>query len=339
MDERTKAAEAAPTNSTITNLFQTDNIFGQEFAKIKEQLAKEKSTYPLLEVQAMNGVLAEARKMPKRKELIRGLMFEGELFVLFGRPGSGKTLLAMKWASDIAARGLYVLYLDMELSGYSLLNRYGDMDFPPTFFRAAINPQGDVPEDYYGEVFAEIEAIIREYGINVLVVDNITALSPDNNKVEVANVLMNKFLIFKRKYKLSLIILCHSPKNKIGVPLGITSVAGGMGIANLADDVVGLGRGNGGVTYLKQVKHRDGALAYDEDNCLLFDIRAEGGRVEMTAVGSAPEYELLRQETADDKAAKREQAKELAGQGWTQRQIATELGVSPSMVNKYLKKK
>lgn len=67
-------------------------------------------------VSSMNECLDKARSLPPLVTLYPNVVLEGDLCVIFGQSGIGKTIFAMQVARDIAASGRRVLYADFEMT-------------------------------------------------------------------------------------------------------------------------------------------------------------------------------------------------------------------------------
>ncbi len=76
-------------------------------------------------VSSMNECLDKARSLPPLVTLYPNVVLEGDLCVIFGQSGIGKTIFAMQVARDIAASGRRVLYADFEMTPRQLALRYG----------------------------------------------------------------------------------------------------------------------------------------------------------------------------------------------------------------------
>lgn len=126
----------------------------------------------------MNSCLEKAKSLPPLVELYPNIVLEGDLCIIFGQSGIGKTIFAMQVARDIAAKGKRVLYLDFEMSERQLALRYTTPNFPPTFFRAELQP-----DTIIGDVLKEIENVAMANLADVLFIDNITALGQSLDKV------------------------------------------------------------------------------------------------------------------------------------------------------------
>ena len=90
------------------------------------------------------------------------------------------------------------MYLDFELSDKQFENRCSEeyqnhYKFSSNFLRAEINTELDIPKEYKGieEYLCDtLGVIIKKYAASVLIVDNLTFLSSENEKAKDALVLM-----------------------------------------------------------------------------------------------------------------------------------------------------
>ena len=67
-------------------------------------------------VASMNDCLKAAKSLPPLIVLYPNIVLEGDLCIIFGQSGIGKTIFAMQVARDIAAQGKRVLYADFEMT-------------------------------------------------------------------------------------------------------------------------------------------------------------------------------------------------------------------------------
>ena len=158
-------------------------------------------------VSSMNECLDKARSLPPLVTLYPNVVLEGDLCVIFGQSGIGKTIFAMQVARDIAASGRRVLYADFEMTPRQLALRYGTADFPLTLFRAEMDTD-NLPED----ILKGIEEAALANQTDVVFIDNITALGQSLDKGSDAGSLMAALNALKKQHNWTLIILNHVPK-------------------------------------------------------------------------------------------------------------------------------
>ena len=90
-------------------------------------------------VEPMNKCIEDAHLLPPLIPLYPDIVLEGDLSIIFGQSGIGKTIFAMQIARYIAEHDKRVLYVDCEMTPRQLGNRYGTANFPSTFLRAEMD--------------------------------------------------------------------------------------------------------------------------------------------------------------------------------------------------------
>lgn len=267
--------------------------------------------------------------------LYPNIILEGDLCIIFGQSGIGKTIFAMQVARDIAANGKRVLYADFEMTLRQLSLRYESPDFPPTFFRAEMD--GDHPVD---DVLKGIETAAVANLAEVVFIDNITALSQSLDKGTDAGSLMASLNALKKKYNWTLIVLNHVPKMFSGaVPLSLSAIQGSAKLNQLIDDAVGLGQSHkdGSLVYVKQCKWRNGEVVLDADNVALYERVKNGeGNLCFTFRGFDTEAAHLETTNTSEREGLKARVKELSSQGMKQQDIAKECSITQSKVSRLL---
>ena len=296
--------------------------------------------------------------MPSR--LFGQLWFEHEICILFSSSNLGKSILAVQIADAISrganalsgmameAQPQKVIYFDFELSDKQFELRYiGDdgthYQFSPNLQRAEIDPDVvDYPDgcDFEEYIKISLEKAVLELGVKVLILDNITYLSRETEKAKDALPLMKWLKSFGRKYNLSILVLAHTPKRDKANPITKNDCFGSSMLQNFCDAMFAIGESSRGkeLRYIKELKQRNVPFAYDTDNVIVCEIVKPDNFLMFRFVEYGCERDHLRQATDNDRIAMIERAKELSAKGKSQRDIATELGVSVGTVNSYLKK-
>ena len=300
------------------------------FNQLQNQEAKDAGGFL---VASMNDTLEKAKKLPPLVPLYDNIVLEGDLSVIFGQSGIGKTIFAMQVASDIAAKGKRVLYVDFEMTERQLYVRYPNLIFPETFFRA------EVDRDHINEdVLKGIEEVAKANMAEVVFIDNITALSQSLDKGSDAGVLMAELNRMKKDNGWTMIILTHVPKMYCGnTPLTLSAIQGSAKINQLVDDVIGLGQSykDKSLVYLKQCKWRNGERELDADHVAVFErCKDESGNLCFQFRGQGKESEHLAAASGNDKEELNAQIRAMKAQGKTQQEIAQLLGVSQSTVSR-----
>ena len=123
-------------------------------------------------------------------------------------------------------------------------------------------------------------------------------------------------------------------------PIAMNHLAGSRQIPNFADSVSAIAKSIQGSSkrYWKQIKpSRSGEMLYDSDNVIVCSIEKKG-HVFLTFkhVGFDFESIHLKRKSKKDKQELKKMARELKAKGTVIRDIASELGVPRSTVNRWL---
>lgn len=309
---------------------------------------------------SMNEWLKGASSRPKPKPLFGPFWTSGEITLLFGDTGLGKTILAMQIANDIASgkstTGLElglsgrVDYFDFELSDVQHMQRYGSEDWSKVFkfsedlHRTEIDlsvfqPAIDSDEDWEVALLNQIDRQIAESDSKIIVIDNITWLSRETDKGKFALPLMQRLSTLKKQRGLSMLIACHTPKRDETRPITVNDLAGSKILANFADSIFAIGKSSidSGRRYLKQTKSRSAEKVYDTD-VAVFDLHKSEQEcfLGFEYVDKQPERLHLKEFSQREHTKRIKQAKELKTQGHSFREIAEQMNVSVSTAHKYV---
>jgi hypothetical protein len=309
----------------------------------------------------MNEWLKGASSRPKPMPLFGPFWTSGEIALVFGDTGLGKTILAMQIANDIAngksTTGLElglsgrVDYFDFELSDVQHFGRYSNEDrsksfaFSENLHRLEIDlsvfqPAIDLDEDWEIALLDQIDKQIGESEGRIIVIDNITWLSRETDRGKFALPLMQRLSALKKERDLSMLIACHTPKRDETRPITVNDLAGSKILANFADSIFAIGKSSidSGRRYLKQIKSRSAEKVYDTDSVAVFDLHKSQSDcfLGFAYVDTQPERLHLKEFSQREHAKRIEQAKELKAQGHSIREIAKNVGVSVSTAHKYV---
>lgn len=328
--------------------------------------------YNMLEVRPANDWMNFLYEDRPSRRLFGDLWRENDLSILFADTGVGKSVLAVQIADSIA-RGEQiepltmnvdaqkVLYLDFEMSEQQFTERYsatsGDGQtfankyvFPDDFLVAHIDSDTDLPKRFKTVVeymYASIVGRIEESGARILIVDNISYLSPTAGGSSSALKLMKALKYLKSHYKLSILVLAHTTKRHFASPLTVNDLAGSKTLANFADNVFTIGHSHydRNLRYIKQIKQRNNPVRYDATNVLVYRLEKPSNfprfnflRYNTEAAYLQARYDTLGQtkRLSNNRRSIVESAKRLSQRGQSQRRIAAELGISKATVNRYL---
>ncbi len=184
-----------------------------------------------------NQTLKDASERPIPQMLFGELWYQTELCIFFADTNLGKSILAVQIADSISsgkpipgfkleASAQPVVYCDFELSDKQFELRYSEKftnhyRFSDNLLRAYINPDMDLPKGVTFEIALaqSLEAMLKQTGAKVLIIDNITYLRTETEKAKDALPLMKELKALKAKYDLSILCLAHTPKRNLAMPL------------------------------------------------------------------------------------------------------------------------
>lgn len=304
----------------------------------------------------MNEWIEEAHSKPVPKQLFDEFWLEGQLAILFAPTGAGKTILAMQIADGItngrsAGDGFgynagrhRVAYFDFELSPKQVEKRYSKnfsdlYRFADDFYRLELNPDSTIDG---ADVVEQIGVYAENNNCDVVMVDNITYLtSQGTEKSRDAMPLMQALMRLKKEKGLSILVLAHTPKRDASTPLTLNDLQGSSMLSNFSDAVFTLGRSkkDKSLRYIKQLKQRDEIVRYTEESVAVCQLQKESNFTRFVFMGLDVEREHLnenerKRKLNGDVASK---AMQLHKSGKSQREIASELGISVGSVNNLLR--
>jgi archaellum biogenesis ATPase FlaH len=295
------------------------------------------------------------KPMPRR--LLGDMWLEGELCIMFADTNLGKSILAVQIGNNLAQGASMapfanqldpqtpVLYVDFEMGSKQFESRYydsqwGSFAFGLSFFRAEFNPEAENPalyESYDEYLEAALTNAIAHTKAKVLIIDNLTYMASGTESSREALPLMKRLKALKAKYKLSMLVLAHTPKRNAAKPITVNDLQGSKMIVNFCDSAFALGKSHTrpGMLYLKQVKHRSSKKLYDEHNICLCHIEKEYNDLHFVFDGYSQEH-LHLQSNTQNRDQQKAKAQELKEQGLTYRQVSEETGLALSTLSRWL---
>jgi len=310
-----------------------EDIVNQSFKAFKEGDPVDSGGF---HVEKMNKCIDDAHQLPPLVPLYPDIVLEGDLCIIFGQSGIGKTIFAMQIARHIAENGKRLLYVDCEMTPRQLGNRYETANFPPTFLRAEMDREHPAED-----VLKGIEEVAAANHVEVVFIDNITALGQSLDRSADAGTLMASLNTLKKRYNWTLVVLNHIPKMySDNIPLSLSAMQGSAKINQLIDDAIGIAQSciDSNLVYVKQCKWRNGELTMGADHVAVYERRKdEYGNLGFTLRGIATEQEHLSVESGNEREEMKARIRELSAKGMTQTAIAEQLGTSQSKVSRLLK--
>jgi DNA-binding NarL/FixJ family response regulator len=300
-----------------------------------------------------NQRLKDASKLPPSRKLLSSLVFENEQTIFFADTGVGKSAFIVAWADAITKgkrflgleceiKNPVVQIVDFELSDQQFYKRYssdiGIYSFSDNLHIDSFElPAEDFESTEYAEkVIDKLKASIEKVNPDIVVIDNISYISNQNPKEsQTAGYLLKKFRELRDEYKITVIVIAHTPKIDTRQKLTINHLSGTKQFSNLSDAVFALGRSqtDKNLRYIKQLKCRSDENHF-ETEVLVSRLKKDDNILTYDLVGLEDEAGHLSQEDDDPR---KETAIELRRRGKSIRKIADELNLAHSTVGRWLK--
>lgn len=319
-----------------------------------------------VEIRPMNDWMREASSHPVPKQLFDDLWREGELAILFGDAGKGKSALAVQIGESIArGRPMYpfgmtakprdVLLLDFEMSEKQIEMRYaadhdsskGDAlkkkySFSKRFRRMVIKPEVLYRNDGrpIEEVLRELlQPLILETGAKVLIIDNITHMKRTAESYRETVPLMKELQRLRRRFGLSILVIAHTRKRdaRRGLVINDLQSAGMMskGVDNIF--AIGQSRRDSAERYIKHLKPRNAEVLYDGSHVPVFKLEKIGGNfLGFAFTEFSSEKAMLAEPKDGTDWPLIDRIKRMHDEGMSIRAIADRLGRSKTSVHRYL---
>lgn len=316
----------------------------------------------ILRRQTMNETMIEGAKEPPAKWIAGNLFKEREVAFLYADPGVGKSIFVVQVA-DAASKGKNlwdhpdfknecgpkkVILFDFELESNEVYARYsikngqnaGEMhEWSDNFIRYSINPEF-VDFDNADERFVgEIQSVIETEQPELAIIDNITYISSESQDPAMATKIMKKLLALQKSSPpLSIIVIAHTPKRDMTLPIEDRHLGGAKSLSNFAKSLVAISKSriDPNYRYIKHVKCRNGHNLHDADNVISVAIEKNGSMLEYAHKGFSSEHAHLMVKEVDEDL--KEEAIEYAhkeqknGMSWRKLEsaIQSEFGITMS---------
>ena len=303
--------------------------------------------------------LQQAATKPMPKQLFGHFWFEGELCVLFATTNTGKSILAVQIADNIAS-GISsagwdvncgprkVLFFDFELSDRQFTRRYSEEEdgrysnlyrFHDNFIRyerqAAAPPEGVNMAEYY---IQSIRQEVQQQQAQIIIIDNITWINHRLEKSAEAGAFMQHLNNLKKEEELSILLIAHTPKRDPTTPITINDLAGSAQLMNFLDSsfAIGMSRKDPQIRYLKQIKVRECEKTYGEENVMVCMLEKPINFLKYTFLDYGREQEHLRQQSEKGRSARDAEIIELYADLQSYRAVAERVGVSHQTVKRVI---
>lgn len=306
----------------------------------------------------------EGEQNKGQRRLFGDLWLEGEMNVLYGETGCGKSVLAMQIARSLAGGPQFepfgmdvepgrVAYFDFELSEQHFRARYTS-DAPGTDETAPFldnliictaQTLRSLPpgfESLHDLLVHSISQIVDVFGVRYVIIDNITWLSPNLESSPNAQRLMKTLVQLKKELGISILLLAHTKKRPPNTRIDIEHLNGSKMLAMFVEGMFAIGTSRRGkrIRYIKAPKHRYSADRDAEAEVATVRIGKEGNFLGFTFEGHTDERFHIGWGYGEASVKRPEFVAEVVEQAkrqLTQQEIADELGVSQATVSRCLK--
>lgn len=337
---------------------KVDNIV-QDISKNEKILENNKYNSGCLVVKEANEWIEEAKKRPIPNMLFSELWYENEVCILFSDTNNGKSVLGVQIGESISSgipipgfklecKPKNVLYLDFEMSDKQFENRYSNnyqshYNFSSNFLRAEINAEQDIPKKYKGVedyLCDTLQETIKANNVCVLIIDNLTFLSSENEKAKDALVLMKTLKKVSKSENISILVLAHTPKRDQSKPITKNDLAGSKMLMNFCDSSFAIGSSsqNHSYKYIKQIKQRNTEHVYHSENVVLCSIEKPTNFLGFQFIGFEAEKDHLKTFDSSDIDERDEKMEHMILEGISNVQIGEYLGLSEGAIRKRRKK-
>ena len=226
----------------------------------------------MIQIQSKADLFGNTENKKEAREVFGKFLYEGELSILFGESGTGKSILANDIAFFVGGGGhewegmespnIPSLYIDLEMSNDQFARRYATaLPFiPDTYMRA----KPDISDLEDGDIFQDVKNFIVSLQADknapkFIIIDNITNGFGSIMNARKMTKLIFEFKKLKEKYSLTILLIAHCPKRKKWTPLEKDDLGGTSDLMKFIDSSFAIGQSRCGkkFKYIKQIKTRE----------------------------------------------------------------------------------
>ena len=302
-------------------------------------------------VQSLSDVLKRNKDVKPAKMLFGEFWHEGEFCILFGQANTGKSTLTTQIVLGLSrgkseheyftveSKPKKILFFDLEMSERQISRRLkGLQDVGDNILRVDFNPDYLYNEATKESAFASIEALIEEHEPDVIFLDNMSVIQPNNENAADSTYFMSKLNALKQKFDISILVVAHTPKIYQMKLIEITDLAGSAQNGNLADSIFTIGKTtHKNLRYLKQIKVREKEFTYDTDNVLLMEFSQDEGWLHFNPLEQVEEYKQLSLSRSNNKDERDAELYKLYLSGVPVESLESQFGLKRSRVYDIIK--
>ena len=318
----------------------------------------------VLIAQKLSSIIRDEKSKPKKLKLFGNIWREGELCVLIGDAGTGKTILGMQIglciadpekfrhfdynvqndSLDVTTEPQKVLYMNFEMDNSQLAERFkgedGQVFEPPNgFLVLSMKDDEATLEDYKESILHHLDS----QKVKVLVIDNLSSFVAFGLKVE-ENDSVVKFMAWLKQVKkdkgISILLIHHPTKRRKASELHLNDIGGSSAIGRFIDSAFGIGKNvrfSGNARYMVQLKSRSSQAKYHSENVAMFNIHKNHNRLLCSFNGETmAEWECLKF-TDNELTDRNSQIYERFKNGESKSSLARDSGKSPTTIGRVVK--
>jgi predicted ATP-dependent serine protease len=201
-------------------------------------------------------------KMPLVDHYLRGGFYPGQLVVISGTTGHGKTTLAQTWTMNLLESQECPLWFSYEVTHEDFLRTFADID--PTYLRHIFMP-ASMSKHHMKWIEDRIQESFLKYQTSVVFIDHLHYLVEMNGKQTLSSQVGETMRGLKQlalKTNMVVFLICHTMKTKGDEELDLGSVRDSSFVEQEADTVFYIWRdpNNESRNILKLAKNRKGGV-------------------------------------------------------------------------------
>ncbi|MEP6849210.1 MAG: AAA family ATPase, partial [Acidobacteriota bacterium] len=249
-----------------------------------------------------------------------------------------------------------VLYFDLALTKVQFGRRYimepdredtefsdYKYEFPDNFVRLQLDLAAETPGQYKTRaeyLLAEIETEIRKRDAKIVIIDSLDRMTEYGIlRSREAAYIMSRLNLLRHELGLSVLVLAQLSRRSDASPLSATRLLTTRTISAFADSVfaIGICRGDERLRYLKHLGSRSTGIIYDSSYLPVLCLwPCETNFLSFQLNGFVDEAEMLDAYSDQQRHDRSDEVKEMAAEGWKQREIGVRLSMSLGSVNRAL---
>lgn len=254
-------------------------------------------------------------KYVEKKYLLYPILKEGQLGILFGVTGEGKSIFMVEIANFIAKGSSdwetfrvdtppqNIVYIDFELGGESFYSRYKNGKFSDNL--KIINVQNNIYNSIIGfnnkqsdrldRAISYIEDCANKFDSKIIFIDNLSNIADQVEKAAEADRFISDLYARMKAEGLTIFFIGHTPKIALEASITLNQLKGSSSLSKTFESIIGFKRSKEkNISYIKQLKYRQLDCLFDEFNVgkFEFDENDKYGWT-MHFIGSDNEIDLL----------------------------------------------